>query len=181
MSLFLQSRLSASRFCFVFCCVGISSWAFGADYADNKALADQLKQLARTHRNIVRVEKACESTGKNDVWRVELGNGSDEERNRRPALLVVAGIEGNDLAGTASVVAWMQELAKAYESDEKIKKLLDSTTIYAWPRLNPDAARSFFARPRRETATSDRPFDDDHDGLLDEDGPEDLNGDGLVT
>jgi hypothetical protein len=178
---FLQSGLPASRFFLAICWLAFSSSASALDYADNKALADQLKPLARTHKNIVRVEKACESAGKNEVWRIELGNGSDEERNQRPALLVVAGIEGNDLAGTASVVTWVQDLAKGYASDEKIKKLLDSTTIYVWPRLNPDAARYFFAKPRREVTTSDRPFDDDHDGLVDEDGPEDLNGDGLVT
>jgi hypothetical protein len=176
-----RSETGHWRLAFAICWLTFSAAAFALEYADNKALADQLKQLARTHKNIVRVEKACESTGKNEVWRVELGNGSDEERNRRPALLVVAGIEGNDLAGTASVVAWMQNLTKAYESDEKIKKLLDSTTIHVWPRLNPDAARYFFAKPRREVTASDRPFDDDHDGLVDEDGSEDLNGDGLVT
>ena len=62
------------------------------DYPDNKALADLLKQLAKTHKKIVRVEKACESPGKSDVWRVELGGGTDEDRLRRPAMLVVAGI-----------------------------------------------------------------------------------------
>ena len=152
-----------------------------ADYQDNKTLTSHLKQLARAHKKIVRVESACETPGKNDVWRVELGEGGDEERAKRPAMLAVAGIEGNDLAGTASLAAWLEALAKAYESDAKIKKLLDSTTIYAWPRLNPDGAKHFFAKPRLETATSDQPADDDHDGLADEDGPDDLNGDGLIT
>ena len=78
-------------------------------------------------------------------------------------------------------MAWIESVAKAYESDDKIKKLLDSTTIHVWPRLNPDGARHFFAKPRRETSTNDEPFDDDHDGLVDEDGPDDLNGDGLIT
>lgn len=150
-------------------------------YEDNKTLARRLKELAKDHKKIVRVEKAAESPAKNEVWRLELGNGSDEERKQRPALLVVAGAEGNDLAGTASVVAWVESLTKAYEGDEKIKKLLDSTTFHVWPRLNPDAARHFFSKPRLETATSDQPVDDDHDGLKDEDGPEDLNGDGLIT
>jgi hypothetical protein len=150
-------------------------------YEDNKVLAKHLKDVAKDHRKIVRVEKAAETLGKNDVWRLDLGNGSDEERKQRPAMLLVAGAEGNDLAGTASAVAWIESLAKSYDSDEKIKKLLDSTTIYVWPRLNPDAARHFFAKPRLEIATSDQPFDDDHDGLKDEDGPDDLNGDGRIT
>jgi hypothetical protein len=162
-------------------CLALPSWSGAQDYKDNKALVAQLKQLERTHRKVLRAEKAADTAGKNEVWRVELGVGSDEERSRRPAMLVVAGIEGNDLAGTASAVAWMESLAKAYESDAAIKKLLDTTTICVWPRLNPDAAGYFFAKPRLEHATSDRPADDDHDGLLDEDGSDDLNGDGLIS
>jgi len=161
--------------------LALTASAPAADYKDNKALVTQLKQLERTHKKVARAEKACDTAGKNEVWRVELGAGSDEERNRRPAMLVVAGIEGNDLAGTASAVAWTESLAKAYENDEKIKKLLDSTTLYVWPRLNPDGAKHFFAKPRLEQTTNDQPTDDDHDGLVDEDGPDDLNGDGLIT
>jgi hypothetical protein len=156
-------------------------WLCAQDYKDNRALITQLKQLQGAHRKVLRAEKVCDTPGRNEVWRCELGAGSDEERNRRPAMLLVAGIEGNDLAGTASAVAWMESLAKAYEADDKIKKLLDTTTIYVWPRLNPDGAKHFFAKPRLEQTTNDQPVDDDHDGLLDEDGPDDLNGDGLIS
>jgi hypothetical protein len=170
-----------SRWLWTIGLVGVCSTGGAVEYQDNKALAKHLKDLAKDHKKIVRVEKAAETLAKNEVWRLDLGNGSDEERKQRPAMLVVAGAEGNDLAGTASAVAWIESLAKSYESDEKIKKLLDSTTIYVWPRLNPDAARHFFTKPRLETATSDQPVDDDHDGLKDEDGPDDLNGDGLIA
>ncbi len=163
------------------CSVGLMQAASSAAYKDNKSLAAQLKEIAKAHKQIFRFESAAASPGKNDVWRAELGASREEDRARRPAMLVVAGIEGNDLAGTASVMAWMESLAKAYGTDEKIKKLLDSTTIYVWPRVNPDAVKHFFAKPRIESATNDQPFDEDHDGLVDEDGPEDLNGDGLIT
>jgi len=158
------------------------SWpASAADHLENKPLIAQLKELAREHKKFLRVTKVCDTHGKNEVWRVELGTGTDDERVRRPAMLVVAGIEGNDLAGTAIAMAWIKNLAKRYDSDEKVKKLLDSTTIHLWPRVNPDGAKAWFAKPRRETATNDRPFDDDHDGLVDEDGPDDLDGDGVIT
>src|SRR5690242_10371587 len=151
---------------------GFSSVAAEApslDYQDAKALAAQLKDLAKSNKKLSRVESAAKTPGKRDVWRLELGMGSDEDRQRRPAMLVVAGIEGNDVAGTVSAVAWAESLVKAYESDEKIKKLLDSTTIYVWPRLNPDAVEHSFAKPRAETSVSDQPHDDDRDGLVDED------------
>ena len=159
-----------------------NSWsASPAGYLDNKPMVAHLKELAREHKKFLRVSKVCDTSGKNEVWRVELGSGTDDERAKRPTMLVVAGIEGNDLAGTASVIAWMESLAKGYASDEKVKKLLDSTTIHIWPRVNPDGAKTYFAKLRRETTTNDQPFDDDHDGLADEDGPDDLDGDGFIT
>jgi hypothetical protein len=179
---FLRVAIAIQRWVLGLLCLALPlPWAGAQDYKDNKALITQLKQLERAYKKTVRAEKACDTAGKNEVWRIDLGAGSDEERSRRPAMLVVAGIEGNDLAGTASAVTWVESLAKAYENDEKIKKLLDSTTIYVWPRLNPDGAKHFFAKPRLEQTTNDQPNDDDHDGLVDEDGPDDLNGDGLIT
>src|SRR5262245_34958585 len=158
-------------------CVSI----FALEYQSNKTLAQQLKKISSDHRKFVRLESIAKSIGKNDVWRVELGEGTDEERSKRPAMLLVAGIEGNDLAGTVSAVAWIEHLAKSYETDPAIRKLLETTTIYVFPRMNPDAADHFFAKPKMEIAVSHQPFDDDNDGLVDEDGPEDLNGDSLIT
>ena len=59
--------------------------------------------------------------------------------------------------------------------------LLKTTTLYVVPCLNPDATEHFFAEPKIERTTNDTPDDEDHDGLTDEDGCEDLNGDGLIT
>jgi hypothetical protein len=161
--------------------LGLCPGAPALEYQDNKMLTKQIKDLAKDHKKLVRAETAATTPGKNEVWRLELGAGTDEQRKQRPAMLVVAGIEGNDLAGTTIALAWARSLANSYESDEKAKRLLDSTTIHLWPRLNPDAAKRFFLKPRVESLVNEQPQDDDHDGLLDEDGPDDLDGDGLIT
>jgi Zinc carboxypeptidase len=96
-------------------------------------------------------------------------------------MLVVAGIEGNDLIGSSVALAWVENLVERNAKDPNVARLLRATTIYVIPRVNPDAAERFFARPQLETAVNDKPVDDDRDGLVDEDGPEDLNGDGLIT
>jgi len=150
-------------------------------YLDEKALERQLRELARTYPKLVQLAEVCESARKQTVWRLELGTGSAEERAPRPAMLAIAGLEGNDLAGTVSLMAWARSLAAGVETNENLKALLATTTIHIWPRLNPDATRHFFAKPRWETSASEQPFDDDHDGLMDEDGPDDLDGDGLIT
>lgn len=148
---------------------------------ENKRLVSRLKEVAKEHSRFVRAEKVLETAGDNEVWRVELGAGNPSARRERPAMLVVAGIEGNDLAGSASALAWIESLARQYPTNDRIRALLDSTTIHVWPRVNPDAARHYFTKLRVERATNDRVADDDRDGATDEDGPEDLNGDGLVT
>jgi hypothetical protein len=159
----------------------IPNRSLAAGYVDAETLGKQLKKIAASHPKIVRLESMARSLAKRDVWLVELGKGSDEERRTRPAMLVVAGIEGNDLAGCAAAVTWIEQLAGEYEKNDKVRKLLDTTTIYVFPRVNPDAAEHFFSKPIVEISVSNKPVDDDHDGLTDEDGPEDLDGDGKIT
>ena len=155
--------------------------ASALEYPTNRELAQHLKDLEKGHRKLVRVESVAKSRGNQDVWLAELGAGSDAERRRRPALLLAAGLEGNDFAGTAIAVAWIEHLAKSNATNEVIRKLLESTTLYIFPRVNPDASGRFFAKPKVELTVSRQPVDDDHDGLVDEDGPDDLNADGLIT
>ncbi len=155
--------------------------ADAAQYYDNKYLSRRLASLAEQSPDLVRVDAIARSTGKRRVWLVELGDGAEQDRKTRPAMLVVAGAEGNDLAGCSIAVSWIEHLIEQYENDAKIAGLLQSTTVYVVPCLNPDAVEHFFAKPKLETSSSDKPLDDDHDGLIDEDGPEDLNADGLIT
>jgi len=155
--------------------------ARGAEYYDNKSLGRRLSSLAEGNPGLVRVDSIALSIGKRKVWLIELGKGTKQDRQTRPAMLVVAGIEGNDLIGCTAAVTWIEQLVEQYQDDAETARLLQTTTIYIVPRLNPDAAEHFFARLKLETSSNDKPVDNDHDGLLDEDGPEDLNDDGLIT
>ncbi|MHC4584557.1 MAG: M14 family zinc carboxypeptidase, partial [Planctomycetota bacterium] len=150
-----------------------------ATYYDYKSLRKHLVSLAKQDPNLVRVDSIAQSIDKRKVWIAEVGKGAEDDRKIRPAILVVAGIEGNDLTGSSIAVSWLAQLTKQYRTDNKIAELLETTTIYIIPRLNPDAAEHFFIEPKLETSANSKPVDDDHDGLVDEDAPEDLNEDGL--
>ena len=152
-----------------------------AGYLDNAALEGVLQKLQSDYPALVRFEKAAQTGPSNAVWRVEAGLGSAAERRSRPALLVVAGAEGTDLAGTSVALSWLEGLVRTNAQMTATNKLLETTTIYLFPRLNPDAAAAYFNNPVAEQSVNARPADEDHDGLTDEDGPEDVNGDGLVT
>src|SRR5690606_8922977 len=71
--------------------------------------------------------------------------------------------------------------ASSYGSDAQVKTLLDNHAVYILPRVNPDGAEQMFATLKSFRRTNAAKFDADNDGRVDEDGPEDLNGDGFIT
>jgi Zinc carboxypeptidase len=175
----VNCRLLQIAICFTLVC-GVAG-ASSAVYRDCDSLSKELVRLTRKYPKMVRVHKLAKSSEKRDVLLVEVGTGNQKQRSTRPAILAVAGIEGNDLAGGSILLSWVSQLASGYQDDAEIRRLLDSTTIYALPRLNMDAAESYFAKARYENSVCTAPVDDDHDGMTDEDSPQDLNGDGLTT
>jgi len=152
-----------------------------ADYYSHAAMAERLASLGEREPNFVRVRELAKSREGRAIWMVEVGEGSEQDRIARPAMLVVAGIEGDDLVGSVTAVAWVERLAGEYRKSASVADLLKTTTFYVVPCLNPDATERYFAEPRVESRRDGTPHDDDHDGLTDEDGFEDLNGDGLIT
>src|SRR6185436_14221071 len=64
--------------------------------------------------------------------------------------------------------------------DARIRNLLDTRTLYIRPKFNPDGADLALTTATILRSTP-RPYDEDLDGLLDEDPGDDLNKDGIVT
>jgi hypothetical protein len=147
-------------------------------YHDASAVASAMSDIARA-RSVVRTGEIVRSPGGTPVSYLRLGAGSDV--NERPALLIVAGAWGPHVVGSEIALRTTRSLAEAYGSDSTVTALLDRRTIYVIPATNPDAATGFFGAPQQERARNATPYDDDRDGLTDEDGPEDLNGDDLIT
>jgi len=150
-------------------------------YHSTSELDEFLTGLAEAHPDLVRLDSAVRSIEGRDIWIVEVSRGEQTDRATRPGMLVVAGLEGNHLVGTELALAFLDHLTSLNPADEKVKHLLESATIYVFPRLNPDGAERYFMAPRMDQPKTVKPTDDDHDGLVDEDGPDDLNGDGLIT
>jgi zinc carboxypeptidase len=177
------SKHMRHHFCLALVLVGliVPVGVQAATYHDNEALGKRLASLAKDAPRVCRVRTIAKSLEQHKVWLVEVGTGTEEQRKTRPAMLVVAGVEGNDLVGSALVLAWLETLVEGRGDDPNIAKLLETTTLYAIPRLNRDAAEHFFGTPKVEMLVNGKPWDSDHDGFVDEDGPEDLNGDGLIT
>lgn len=150
-------------------------------YHSYAELSQALQSLAGAHKTAARLVSIGKTRGGRDVWALEIGNPGGIPPAGRPALLVAAGFEGDHLVGSEIALSVAETLLKGAASDPEIKRRLDTSTIYVIPRVNPDGAEGFFAAVKTGFKTNASPFDNDNDGRVDEDGPEDLNGDGFIT
>ena len=150
-----------------------------AKYHDFAALTQALKNLAAANPKTTKLESIGKTLQGRDLWLLRIsGKGTPLEKQ---ALLIAANLEGDHLIGSEVALGIAEYLVEAYGKDEKVTAVLDSRTFYIIPRVNPDGAEAFFDDIRNEHPGNFNPRDEDYDWKVDEDGPEDLNGDGMIT
>ena len=119
------------------------------------------------------------TAGGRRLWAIEIAAPGAAPPASRPGILLVANLAADQVAGSTLALGIARALLTS--SDEAVRRQLAASVFYVVPRLDADGTEAAFAplqAPRRGNLT---PFDDDNDGRLDEDPPEDLNGDGLIT
>ncbi len=158
-------------------CMAQLTKAQTATYNNHAQLSTRLKNLSSKYAAQASVRSIGKSSGGRDLWLLTLGKG---DATKKPAILVVAGLDGTHLAGTELAIQTAEKMLVTANADS-ISKLLDAKTFYFLPSMNPDAQEQFSAKLKYERAGNDTKADDDRDGRMDEDPFEDLNGDGLVT
>lgn len=145
-------------------------------YHSYENLTKTIQQFTSQYPALVKSQSIAKTLNGRDVWVVTIGKN---EQNK--AVLVVGGIEANQVVGSEHALRLIDYLAQSYGKVDSITNLLNTTTVYVIPRANPDASESFFTKPIRERETNFNPFDDDRDGVTDEDDAEDLNKDGFIS
>ncbi|GAB3925318.1 M14 family metallopeptidase [Larkinella terrae] len=146
-------------------------------YPSAAQLSTRLKAITSRYGTLTNLQSIGKSPGGKDVWLLTVGRGKTAQK---PALAIVAGLNGAHLAGTELAVQLAEKLL-ATSNQDSVARLLDSKTFYIFPSVNPDAQEQFVAKPRYERSGNGTDTDDDRDGRLNEDPFEDLNKDGLIT
>jgi hypothetical protein len=143
-----------------------------AGYLDHAGLGERLARLAQESA-LARVTTYGTSGAGRALWCVTLA--SDQARaGDRPALLVTAGLDGRHAVGTEVAVRLAERLVREHAA------LLEHVTVYVLPLANPDGAAHNRGDVNRGHVGTLRALDRDRDGLLDEDPPRDLDGDGAL-
>ena len=98
----------------------------------------------------------------------------------KPGHWIGGSTHGNEYTGTEVALAMIGRLVSGYGSDPAITKLVDTRTFYICPIVNPDGHFNSLEKGISQRANSAL-IDDDGDGKVNEDGPDDLDGDGVIA
>ncbi|HVL66299.1 MAG TPA: M14 family metallopeptidase [Vicinamibacterales bacterium] len=150
-------------------------------YHTHEQLTAALRDLAAKHARLAKLVEVAKSREGRTVWAIEIANPAGTPVAERPALLIAANLEGDQVIGSALALYVAEHLLTAYASDPAVKQRLDSHVFYIVPRVNPDGAEAMFGPVKAGLKTNAAKFDNDNDGRVDEDGPEDLNKDGFIS
>ncbi|MDT8369526.1 MAG: M14 family metallopeptidase [Longimicrobiales bacterium] len=149
-------------------------------YRSHDALTSAIRSLVNAS-DAASVRSIGESREGREVWMITLASPGGTPVEDRPGVIVVGTLEGDHLVGGEIAVGAARWLLEQNGANEEVTRLLTERVVYVVPRLNPDGAEANVERPvwgRRGNAWEE---DDDNDARMAEDGPNDLNGDGVIT
>ncbi|MFQ5429256.1 MAG: M14 family metallopeptidase [Phycisphaerae bacterium] len=149
---------------------------------DYDELSNALHDLARAYPELLTLQSIGTSYEGRSMWLMTINNpgtGSDREK---PAMYIDGNIHGNEVQAAEVCLYTIWYLTKSYGHVESLTRLLDESTFYILPMVNPDGRAHWFEKPNTSSSSRSgtKPTDNDRDGLMDEDGYDDLDGDGEI-
>jgi hypothetical protein len=154
--------------------IPVFSLAQSSDYKSPEQVRSWIKQVENEYPGVVSSSLIASSPGERPLYLIRIGKNIGKNDVANPSIFVAANLEGNRPLSTEGAIF----LSETLLSDPAF---YDSLNWYILPLGNPDAASKFFETPLVENSRNDLPTNDDRDELTDEDGANDLNGDGWIT
>ena len=151
-------------------------------YYDEKETLDALSRLHKAYPKLTRLQSIGKSELGRDIWAFTINNAKTGADIHKPGIYVDGSIHGNEIQATEVCLYLAWYLLDSYRSNPRIRKLVNSRAFYIVPIVNVDGRALFFEQPAGYNTgrTAQVPYDDDHDGLTDEDGFDDLDADGEI-
>lgn len=152
-------------------------------YYSYEMVVEALKELHKAFPQLTRLDEVGQSEEGRIIYCMTINNPKTGIELNKPGIWVDGNTHGNEIQGGEVCLYLLDYLLNNYGVNDEITKLVDSKCFYVVPVVNPDGRYHFLedADASDETRSLRIPKDDDHDGLLDEDPPEDLNSDGNIT
>ena len=139
-----------------------------------------LQTWHKTFPNLTRLYSIGKTLKGTDLMVLEITNHQTGAPETKPAYYYDGNIHAGELTGAEVALHFAWYVLTQYEKNDRIKNLLDTRVLYIRPKFNPDGADLALLTPTVLRSTP-RPYDQDFDGLMDEDPGNDLDQNGIIT
>ena len=148
-------------------------------YHANDEINAFLAQWAKDYPQLVDLYSVGKSFEGRDIMQITVTNKATGKDTDKPAMFIEGNRHSGEVTAAESALWFAWHVLTNYGKDPEITRMVDSTTLYIKPKNNPDGSDLYLLTAQSNRSTV-KPYDDDGDGLLDEDPPEDLDGDGYI-
>lgn len=148
-------------------------------YYDWKEMEEALRSLEKAYPKFLKLRSIGKSHQGRELWYMTINNPETGKEMDKSAFYMDANIHGNEIQGGEIGLYTIWYLMENYAYNDYVRKLVDERVFYIFPSVNPDG-RDLWLHKGGSARSGQYPYDSDNDGLYDEDGPEDLDGDGEV-
>ena len=144
---------------------------------------DFIRRIGDAYPDLVEVRTMGKSLQGRDLLIAIVNPKQGASHETKPAMWIDGNVHGNEIQAGEVVLYTLWYLAKSYGANEQLTTLMDDYAFYLVPCMNPDGRAWWFeeANSPNTSRQNQRPIDSDRDGLVDEDPPDDLDGDGSIT
>jgi hypothetical protein len=149
-------------------------------YYTYQGVVDLCTRLAKAYPDLVTMESAGKSYQGRDIIVLTISDKKIQNPDNKPGFWIDGNIHSIEMQGTEMALYTAWYLCEMYNGNAFIKQLLKDKTFYISPTINPDA-REYFTSIGVPPRSGLVPRDNDRDGLLDEDGYDDLNNDKNIS
>jgi hypothetical protein len=149
-------------------------------FYDYDGIVDICRRLAGTWPDKCRLEFIGESVEGRPLPLLTISNPATGSEADKCGMWVDGNVHGNEVQGSEAAVYLAWTLLERYGELDNITEVVDERVFYIYPMVNPDGRQHWFDAPNtmHSSRSGKRPTDNDGDGLADEDGADDLDGDG---
>ncbi len=152
-------------------------------YHSYEELTEILQQFVNAYPKFLKLESMGKSYQGRDLWVVTINNPETGAARNKAAMYIHANIHGNEIQGSEVCLYTIWYLMENYQKIDNITELVDSRVFYITPTVNPDGRAYWFDFPNNSNSSrsGQKPTDNDQDWRFDEDGYDDLDGDGEIV
>lgn len=120
------------------------------EYHNYEALKAEVEKLAAEHPQLATLHTAGQSVEGRELYYLKISDSPSVDE-AEPKVLFIGNMHGDEVVGRESMIYLARHLLSNYDSDPRIKSLVDNAQIFILPSMNPDG----FEHHRRFNANWD--------------------------